>query len=591
MDADVYADMPPLDFVTAGLGVVLDPRAWTETDLTTQQLEVLEAVAAGKHVFLTGRGGCGKTETIRALGACLDAAKVPYAITAYTGIAAEPLRGTTLHSLLCLNDLNTAEACARQLRRIHHKHAAVASLRVLVIDEVSMLSPRTFELALRVLRLSRRSFMPMPVLVLAGDFLQLPAVKAPPLLLSDAWTALAPVVVCLTTNFRQAEDPEFAALLDECRVGAPSESTLAKLEARVGVVFKGGVVTEIHPHKAAVNSINSAKLRALPAPKVRYCAHVFLGRDTRAEGYGGGRSGDPDSTDDPSPWDDDELQEDLGSAVAPTSYAKQDPQGQNDHWRLDLCEVPPTEPLRFWARAYHKPSGARDVPPEWGRDVRVELPPDPDTWTSAEQLVREALCGPELELAVGALVMFTANVDPPVIVNGTQGVVVDFHATGKPVVQLLRTDERVIVSPWPCVRRVHQDKDTVYVVMAQLPLQHAWAITVHKAQGKTLDRAKINLGPSVFEASQAYVALSRVRTLAGVALTDFRPSSIFADQAIVEWYAQHGGSAESIGPSIGPSPGPGHGPGFVPPPAPEPGTRPMRRHKRRAGDGGATAPM
>jgi hypothetical protein len=549
-------------------------QAAVDQPLTAQQAALIDVVNSGQHVFITGKAGCGKTQAVAALIASMRAAGVPHAVTASTGFAAEPLGGVTLHSLLCLRDGQPAKTCAQQLRKYMHKFKLATSiqvskhtyvhryiglcplnqpsphrahpfsapppiLQVLVIDEVSMLSAETFALGMEVLKTVRRSFGGMPVIVLSGDFLQLPAVRATTLLGSDVWTALAPTVLCLSKNFRQSQDRVFADVLDECRYGCLSAKSAAVLEGRVGVEFPlaPSVVTEIHPHKSAAARVNAVHLQALPAPKCRYLAHLFVGTDSRcgeaAAGAAAAGDADPPCED---AWDEDELFADLGGESAPRSYAVPWPAGQQATWQVAVGDLPRTEPLAYWkSKPFASEVAPSDVPPEWGA-ARVDLPPNEGVWMAAEQLVRDTLAPPVLELAVGAVVMFTANVDAPHIVNGSQGVVVEFHATGKPIVQLVRSGERVIVNPWPFTRRVHPDTDVPTVVMAQLPLQLAWAVTIHKSQGQTLDRARINLGSAVFERAQAYVALSRVRTLQGVALTDFRASSVFADEGIVEQY-------------------------------------------------------
>ena len=70
----------------------------------------------------------------------------------------------------------------------------------------------------------------------------------------------------------------------------------------------------------------------------------------------------------------------------------------------------------------------------------------------------------------------------------------------------------------------------------QFPLQLAWALTIHKAQGLSLDSAVLNLGESVFTHGQAYVALSRVRTVEGLIITELDTSKITADPDVLEFY-------------------------------------------------------
>ena len=71
----------------------------------------------------------------------------------------------------------------------------------------------------------------------------------------------------------------------------------------------------------------------------------------------------------------------------------------------------------------------------------------------------------------------------------------------------------------------------------QYPLKLAWAITIHKSQGKTFDRVRINLEGGAFEHGQLYVALSRCRTLEGIVLTrPIRPQDIITDERIADFY-------------------------------------------------------
>jgi ATP-dependent exoDNAse (exonuclease V) alpha subunit len=71
----------------------------------------------------------------------------------------------------------------------------------------------------------------------------------------------------------------------------------------------------------------------------------------------------------------------------------------------------------------------------------------------------------------------------------------------------------------------------------QYPLKLAWAITIHKSQGKTFDRLLLDLGGGAFEHGQLYVALSRCRTLEGIVLRHrIRPQDIITDDRVVEFY-------------------------------------------------------
>jgi ATP-dependent DNA helicase PIF1 len=65
----------------------------------------------------------------------------------------------------------------------------------------------------------------------------------------------------------------------------------------------------------------------------------------------------------------------------------------------------------------------------------------------------------------------------------------------------------------------------------------AWAITIHKSQGLTLEMAEVDVGDDIFECGQTYVALSRVKSLEGLYLTSFEQSKIKVNEKVIEFYA------------------------------------------------------
>jgi ATP-dependent DNA helicase PIF1 len=131
-----------------------------------------------------------------------------------------------------------------------------------------------------------------------------------------------------------------------------------------------------------------------------------------------------------------------------------------------------------------------------------------------ESLQRNCLSPAELAVKPGAIVMFTKNLPQLGVMNGTLGTVLEYSRTsGFPVVKTL-SGALVIADP---VEWAVEVDGKVKGLITQVPLRLAWAITIHKSQGMSLDAAVIDLS-NAFEYGQGYVALSRVRTLAGVYL-------------------------------------------------------------------------
>lgn len=149
-----------------------------------------------------------------------------------------------------------------------------------------------------------------------------------------------------------------------------------------------------------------------------------------------------------------------------------------------------------------------------------------------EQLVKSLLAPEELELKLGAEVMFVANNFPSGYVNGTRGRVVAFDGE-VPVVELQNGREvRVESFSW----KLDEDGKTKAEV-AQLPLRLAWAITIHKSQGMSLDAAEIDLSRS-FTPGMGYVALSRVRSFDGVYLAGINQMALAMHPAIFAFDAE-----------------------------------------------------
>lgn len=147
-----------------------------------------------------------------------------------------------------------------------------------------------------------------------------------------------------------------------------------------------------------------------------------------------------------------------------------------------------------------------------------------------EILKKSCLASPELRLKVGAKVMFVKNNSEKGYVNGTQGEVIGFADNGDPIVETL--DGRKIEVSHESWRIDEEGK--VKAEITQYPLRLAWAITIHKSQGMSLDYAEIDLSKT-FTYGMGYVALSRLRKLDGLRLVGFNVEALSMDPRILDF--------------------------------------------------------
>lgn len=155
----------------------------------------------------------------------------------------------------------------------------------------------------------------------------------------------------------------------------------------------------------------------------------------------------------------------------------------------------------------------------------------------ADSLKRSCLAPELLKLKIGAEVMFVKNAQDGSYVNGTRGVVESFDEHGLPCVRTMNGE--LIVAEEEEWRL--DENGTVRATLTQIPLRLAWAITIHKSQGMTLDCAEMDLSDA-FTPGMGYVALSRVRSLAGLKLLGLNdvalsvhPKVLLHDQKFKEW--------------------------------------------------------
>lgn len=145
-------------------------------------------------------------------------------------------------------------------------------------------------------------------------------------------------------------------------------------------------------------------------------------------------------------------------------------------------------------------------------------------------LIKSCLAPENLVLKSGAKVMFVKNNYEKGYMNGTLGIIEGFNPSNMPIVKTLKgTQFEVGKESW-----IIEEDSKIKAEISQLPIRLAWAITVHKSQGMSLDAAEIDLSKS-FIKGMGYVALSRVRSLNGLKLLGLNELSLKVDDEILEY--------------------------------------------------------
>jgi ATP-dependent DNA helicase PIF1 len=442
--------------------------------LSLEQKYAFYKYRAGSNLFITGPGGTGKSHLIKTIRQDLEQRSTKYAVCALTGCAAVLLNcfAKTIHSWsgigLCQGEVHEIVDKAAKNRKANTNWK---STRVLIVDEVSMMSQKMFEVLDRIGQVIRknplRPFGGIQVIFI-GDFYQLPPVgkRDEPettrfCFESARWSATFPADshIALKTMFRH-KNPEFIKVLDEVRQGVLTPESAALLHARIlePTECDGIVPTKLFPRNADAERVNDTMYA-----KLTDAEHVYESkRLTRLSTYT--ETGTPIPTD----------------LIVRTEALSPDEMKQ----QLDLFE-------------------------------------------------ENSKIVPKLRLKKGAVVMCLANLDTDSgICNGSQGIVVDFvgGTTVVPVVKFLNG------ITMPIQPKVYQHGDYPRLGIEQVPLRLAWAFTIHKSQGVTLDLAQMDLGSNVFEYGQSYVGLSRIRTLDGLYLSGFNPQKIKTNPRVAAFY-------------------------------------------------------
>jgi len=398
-----------------------------------QQDKALAILKSGKNVFLTGSAGTGKTFVLNQYIEYLKERKVAVATTASTGIAATHMNGMTIHSWAGIGvkeHMTSANFTAMSKKKYLKTH--LEKVKVLIIDEISMLHKNQLNLVDQVLQFFKQNNAPFGGIqvVLCGDFFQLPPIgktgetsKDKFSFMSEAWVNSGLNICYLTEQYRQ-NDNHLNKILNEIRSGDLTKNSLTQLKlASENTLSKKEEPTKLFTHNYDVDKINMEHLLTLKGGLKNFKA---------------------------------------------------------------------------------KTKGNKKL---------------------IETLKKSVLAGENLMLKIGAKVMFVKNNVEKGFVNGSLGVVLGFNEDDLPSVKL--HNGKIITvehEDW----MIADDTGKTLANYNQIPLRLAWAITVHKCQGMTLDAAEIDLSKT-FETGQGYVALSRLKKLENLQLIGFNEMALKVD--------------------------------------------------------------
>lgn len=239
-----------------------------------KQEEALKILKLGHNTFITGSAGSGKSYLLNQYISFLNRNRVSPVIVAPTGIAASHIGGKTVHSYFSLGIKNDiSDVYIHTLLEKNYLATRFGRLRVLIIDEVSMVSPEIFGAMDRILRAFKESDKPFGGIqvVVSGDFFQLPPIykgesKKIFSWQSDVWRELELKTCYLLETFRQKEN-KIISLLNDIRKGNITTSSQEIIkEAKSNNLNLSHKPTKLYTHNVDVDKINLSELNKLPSP-------------------------------------------------------------------------------------------------------------------------------------------------------------------------------------------------------------------------------------------------------------------------------------------------------------------------------------
>jgi ATP-dependent DNA helicase PIF1 len=246
--------------------------------MNTLQQKAFNLICNNKNVFITGGAGVGKSYVIQEFVKFIKSKNIKnIGITSTTGISSLLIGGSTLHSFLGIGLGNSSnDSLFTKIKGKNKLWKRWRTLDILIIDEVSMLSPKLFDKLNGLAKRIRRNEKPFGgiQLILSGDFCQLPPVSSDDMFLfeSISWKECIDEIIYLKEVIRQT-DIDFINCLNEIRLGNISDESKLLLNNRLHKKIKndyGISPTRLYPLHDNVNSINSNELENIATEIYEY---------------------------------------------------------------------------------------------------------------------------------------------------------------------------------------------------------------------------------------------------------------------------------------------------------------------------------
>jgi len=438
-------------------------------ELSKEQQISFDKYVNGENIFITGPGGSGKSALIQKIYANSVSCGQIIQVCALTGCAAVLLntKAKTLHSWAGIGLGNASvEILLNKIKKNTFAKNAWRETQILIVDEVSMLSLKLFDLLNVIGQKMRNNLNPFGgiQLIFSGDFFQLPPVgdKNDPdtqkfCFESLNWLTVFPIEnqIQFVKIFRQTNET-YSSLLNQIRYGKIKKNAYKILCEYVNREKDPSLVivpTLLFPTRNKAEMVNQARISSLDGEEKEY-------------------------------------------------KIKQ----------LKNIEISKADTLR------------KNV--FYDKEIQSEL----------DFLSNNLICDEVLKLKIGTQVMCIVNIQSEInntilLCNGSQGIITEFcDVTQYPKVKFNNGVHRIMGPHTWCSDKIPG------VGVSQIPLILAWALTIHKSQGATLDAAEIDIGSDIFECGQTYVALSRVKSLNGLYLSSFDVSKIKINKKAKDYY-------------------------------------------------------